>query len=195
MLIMKKISPEKFLFELYIGRVGYAVNQVIDSFEQPKRGFKILGYCEARRLPVRPRTEGFAIMVEDTQLPEDNIFWLHVDKIKGVAPTKPPERSVPITKLLLKPGEKAKIKDSYTMEEFNKAYCEFRMDKMGSKKEMEDLKGIMRAYRSLLHIYINTEGMEKEEMVKAMMQGLQVEFGLRMTYTHGSTWPIEALDV
>lgn len=182
---MKKINPEKFLFEIYIGRVGYSVNQVIDSFEQPKPGFKILGYCEARRLPVRPRTEGFAIMVEDTQLPEDNVFWLHVENIKGVTPTKPPAKSV----RMLKP----KKKDSYTMEEFNKAYCDFRMEKMGSKKEMEDLKGIMRAYRSLLHIYINTEGMEKDGMLKVMMQGLQTEFAMRMKYMHGDLWMAEAV--
>ena len=182
---MKKISPEKFLFELYIGRVGYSVNQVIDSFDQVKPGFKALGYCDARRLPVRPRTEGYALMVEDTQLPEQTQFWLHVDNIKGVTtPTKPPAKSVPF---------QPKGKQSYTMEEFNKAYCEFRMEKMGSKKEMEDMKGIMRAYRSLLHIYINTEGMEKEEMVKVMMQGLQTEFALRMTYIHGELWVAEAV--
>jgi hypothetical protein len=183
---MKKISPEKFLFELYIGRVGYSVYQVIDSHDKVKPGFKVLGYCEARRLPVRPRNEGFAIMVEDTQLPEENIFWLHVETLGSKTPTKPPAPSIK--------RKRAKVKDSYTMEEFNKAYVDFRMDKMGSRKEMEDLKGIMRAYRSLLHIYLNTEGMEKEEMVKVMMHGLQYEFGLRMQYAHGYDWVIKAAD-
>ena len=122
-------------------------------------------------------------MVEDTQLPEQTQFWLHVERIKGVTPTKPPAASVPISKLV-----KPKAKDSYTMEEFNKAYCEFRMEKMGNKKEMEDLPGIMRSYRALLHIYINTEGMDKEGMVKVMMQGLQTEFYLRLSYAHGPLW-------
>lgn len=182
---MKKINPEKFLFELYIGRVGYSTNQVIDAREDLKPGFKALGYCDARRLPVRPRKDGFALMVEDTQLPEENIFWLHVERIRGVTPTKPPAKSVPILK--------SRSKDTYTMDEFNKAYCDFRMDKMGNKKEMEDMKGIMRAYRSLLHIYINTEGMEKEEMVKTMMQGLQTEFAMRMSYAHGELWMVKAI--
>jgi hypothetical protein len=35
------------------------------------------------------------------------------------------------------------------MEEFNKAYMDFRMDKMGSRKEMENIPGIMRAYGAL----------------------------------------------
>lgn len=181
---MKKISPEKFLFELYIGRLGYSVNQVIDSREQIKPGFKILGYCEARRLPVRPRTKGYAIMVEDIQLPEEKKFWLHVEKVQGaVVEKKPPAPSVKLKK----------AKDRYTMEEFNKAYVEFRMDKMGVKKEMEDLKGIMRAYRSLMHIFINTDGVLEDKSATMIMQSLQYEFGIRMTYTHGADWAIKAL--
>jgi hypothetical protein len=67
---------------------------VIDSRNRVKPGFKVLGYCEARRLPVRPRNEGFAIMVEDTQLPEENIFWLHVETLGNETPTKPPAPSI-----------------------------------------------------------------------------------------------------
>lgn len=182
---MKKINPEKFLFELYIGRLGYSVNQVIDSREQVKPGFKLLGYCEARRLPVRPRNKGYAIMVEDTQLPEQTTFWLHVENIQGVvAQKKPPAPSIKLKKA---------AKDRYTMEEFNKAYMEFRMDKMGVKKEMEDLKSIMRAYRSLMHIFINTDGVLEDKSATMFMQSLQYEFGIRMTYTHGADWAVKAL--
>ena len=185
---MKKISPEKFLFEIYIARVGFAVNQVIDEFDTPKKGFTVLGYCDANRLKVRPRTEGYALMLESE---DGEKFWLHVERLHGLK--KPPAPSI---KKPLKDVDNSTSNQtgSYTMEQFNKAYCEFRMEKMGNKKQMEDLKGIMRAYRSLLHIYINTVGMEKEEMVRVMMQGLQVEFGLRMTYAHGPMWPVKALE-
>lgn len=170
---MKRISPEKFLFEKYIGRLGYSPNEVATVKGTPQPGVKFLGYCDARRLKVRPRTEGFAVMAE---MENGDVIWLHVDQLPGITEklTKPPAASV-------------KQKDSYTQKEFDAAYCDFRMNKMGSKKEMEDFDGIMRAWKGLLHVYINTEA--KDKNLEMIMHALQYEFGIRMRYT----WMINAV--
>lgn len=172
---MKRISPEKFLFEKYVGRLGYSPNEVATHKGTPKPGVKFLGYCEARRLLVRPRTEGFAVMAE---MENGDVTWLHVDQLPGVT-----------EKLTKPPAPSTKMKDSYTKEEFNEAYSVFRMNKMGLKTEMENFDGIMRAWRGLLHVYINTE--DKSKGMELSMQALQYEFGIRMRYVHGEAWMIK----
>lgn len=176
---MKRISPEKFLFEKYVGRLGYSPNEVATIKGTPKPGVKFLGYCEARRLPVRPRNEGFAVMAE---MENGEVTWLHVDQLPGITEKliKPPASSI-----------KRKQKDTYTWEEFRDAYTAFRMDKMGLKKELENFDGIMRSWRGLLHVYINCESSEKDGNVKMMMDGLQLEFGMRMAFVHGADWMVK----
>lgn len=175
---MKKISPEKFLFEKYIGRVGYTINDVMTTRHTAKPGVKFLGFCEASRLPVRPRAEGFALMAE---MENGDVVWLHVEQLPGI--TEKLSRRARYKKPA-GPG-------TYTKEQFNKAYVDFRMDKMGSRKEMLDYDGIMRAYRGLIHVFINTEGLDEGDAT--FMQSLQVEFGMRMAYTHGADWLIKGL--
>lgn len=72
----KTLNPEKFSFELYVGRQAISYLEIYDfSGCGLKPGVKLLGYCKADRLRVRPRTEGYAIMIE---LEDGTICWTHV---------------------------------------------------------------------------------------------------------------------
>lgn len=73
----KRLSPEKFTFSNYIGNVGFGVHQcVLDAYTTPLKlqpGVTFIGYCDAKRLSVRPKSEGFAIMVEM----DGEDLWFH----------------------------------------------------------------------------------------------------------------------
>lgn len=79
---LAKISPERFTWKKYIGSIGYSVTQLMtnpyySSFEGKNRlisDVKPVGYCEASRIRIRNRNEGFVIMVEFYG--ED--IWFHV---------------------------------------------------------------------------------------------------------------------
>lgn len=59
----EEISSAKFIWEKYIGKVGYATSQIFKDFETLDYDIEPLGYCKAVNLSIRPRYEGYAIMV------------------------------------------------------------------------------------------------------------------------------------
>lgn len=81
-----KISPEKFLFEKYGLRCGYSTPDVFKWTADEERKLvgisklqpdvKLVGWCDASRLPVRPRTEGYAVMVEI----DGEEIWFHCNE-------------------------------------------------------------------------------------------------------------------
>jgi hypothetical protein len=76
--VIPQISPGKFLWEKYIAKQGISQLCIVDSaFEELQPGVKILGWCWAKDLPVRPRTEGKAILVEFEDGPDIIECWLH----------------------------------------------------------------------------------------------------------------------
>lgn len=67
------LSPEKFEWEKYCGRVGWATSQLMEpqtpmEYEEKvirlKPDVNYIGHCDAGRIPVRPRPGENAIMVE-----------------------------------------------------------------------------------------------------------------------------------
>jgi hypothetical protein len=74
---LHKISPERFVWEKYIGKVGYAVCQVCDdAYTEPLKlnsDVTFVGWCEASRIRIRQRDEGYVIMVEM----DGEDFWFH----------------------------------------------------------------------------------------------------------------------
>ncbi len=75
---MNKLSPEAFVWEKYIGKVGFGVQQVCsDMFTTPMRlnpDVTVVGYCEASRIRIRPRPTGYVFMVEM----DGEDFWFHL---------------------------------------------------------------------------------------------------------------------
>ena len=67
---MNKISPEKFVWEKYCGYLGLSISQLLKVNDPYGKGYKLhndvtpIGYCEANRIRIRNRTEGYVIMVE-----------------------------------------------------------------------------------------------------------------------------------
>lgn len=74
---MNKISPERFVWEKYIGKVGWSVCQVCsDATSTPMRlnpDVTFIGWCEASRIRIRQRSEGIVVLVEM----DGEEFWLH----------------------------------------------------------------------------------------------------------------------
>ena len=67
--MIKELSPELFTYELYdSGGIMLDETEIVRS---------AIGYCDASRLQVRPRTGLLALMCE-TPLMER--FWFHIDK-------------------------------------------------------------------------------------------------------------------
>ena len=90
-----KLSPEKFIWEKYCGKLGWSACQLLSGryYETTEctlgEGVTYIGHCDANRLQVRNRAEGYAIMVEiegkwtDSGEPEQT--WFHSIKLpKGV---------------------------------------------------------------------------------------------------------------
>lgn len=83
--VLKKMSPDRFLFELYepnYCRLGMSYKvfprniktgeeELVEALQE-----KAIGFCDGDSLRVRPRNDSYAIMCED----EDGKFWFHVDK-------------------------------------------------------------------------------------------------------------------
>ena len=65
---IEEISPELFIWELYDSAGAW----LLDDAQYCASSF---GYCDASRLPVRPRSEGSALMV---YWPNGSKFWFHV---------------------------------------------------------------------------------------------------------------------
>jgi hypothetical protein len=71
---MNEISPELFIWEKYCGRAGCAVTDILTGQNRLRPGIVALGYCDATRLKVRPRSIGFAVLVRF----EDGMeVWFH----------------------------------------------------------------------------------------------------------------------
>lgn len=81
---IKSMNPSCFDFSTYCGTVGVNIFELfkdggLNTFPpviNPK--WTILGYCKAESLKVRPKDEGFAIMVETDE--DDDILrcWFHL---------------------------------------------------------------------------------------------------------------------
>lgn len=83
--ILKKLSPDRFLFELYepnYCRLDMSYNVFPNNFKTGEEELvkalkeKAIGFCDGESLIVRPRKDTYAIMCED----EDGKFWFHVGK-------------------------------------------------------------------------------------------------------------------
>lgn len=71
------VHPLNFTFERYIGQKGYSQTEVWDFHDnKPLPGFIELGVVDAIKIPIRPRTDMKAVMLEDIETHER--FWLHV---------------------------------------------------------------------------------------------------------------------
>ncbi len=70
------MNSAKFTWEKYIGRVGFALTEVWNlKTNRALPGFTELGRCAASSLPVRPRSQGEAVMLLCEETGEE--FWLH----------------------------------------------------------------------------------------------------------------------
>lgn len=71
------MSPNKFVWEKYIGKVGFAVCQVCDdAYTEPLKlnpDVTFIGWCPANIIQIRQRDSGFVVMVEM----DGEDFWFH----------------------------------------------------------------------------------------------------------------------
>ncbi len=67
---LEEIDPELFLWELYNANGLYELDDALCTDAT-------FGYCDASRLRVRPRSGGYALMVEWRN---GEKYWCHVDK-------------------------------------------------------------------------------------------------------------------
>lgn len=75
-----KLSPEVFIFEKYGLRRGFSnadvFNWKLAEATKLNPDVTLVGWCDANRLVVRPRTTGYAIMVEI----DGEEIWFHCDE-------------------------------------------------------------------------------------------------------------------
>lgn len=75
---IKRISGNRFTWEKFACRQGISQLEVFTSdFTMLTGNGTVLGWCYARELPVRPRLDGVAIMVEMDYDGEIVEAWLH----------------------------------------------------------------------------------------------------------------------
>lgn len=73
---IEDISPEEFIFDKYIGRVGYSIYDVMgDNQDFNDKDYFIIGKCDASRIPVRQRMNEYAIMACSKD--DNTMFWFH----------------------------------------------------------------------------------------------------------------------
>ncbi len=72
-----QISPEKFTWEKFGSKAGYSQSDVFETYPEFKlrSDLEVVGYCIASRLVVRPRTEGWAVMVRFPETGDE--AWFH----------------------------------------------------------------------------------------------------------------------
>lgn len=79
------ISPERFVWEKYIGKVGFGVFQVTkDAYTEPlvlNDDVTFIGWCEANRIRIRQRPDGIVVMVEM----DGEEFWFHALTLPDLA--------------------------------------------------------------------------------------------------------------
>jgi len=77
---LHKISPELFLFERFSARLGFSqLDAVTPDWKKFTSKVTPVGYCDASRLKVRPRSTGFAVLVRDNETNE--VFWFHCNTL------------------------------------------------------------------------------------------------------------------
>lgn len=82
MKIIPEINPERFTWEKCAARVGVHQNRVVTAdWSRFQPGVNVLGYCDAIRLRVRPRNEGFAVLVEVLFDDAWEECWMHCNKL------------------------------------------------------------------------------------------------------------------
>lgn len=79
--MIEELNPELFIYENYESDFWHRLDMEIDeSCDDDVLAFKmrgkVLGWCDASRLQVRPRSDMVAVMCED----EYGKFWFHVYK-------------------------------------------------------------------------------------------------------------------
>jgi hypothetical protein len=78
---MEQLSPSKFTWEKYIGKVGFAATQLFADpwANKPKLNpdVTVIGYCPAKDIRIRSRPQGLVIMVEMN----GEEFWFHNDEL------------------------------------------------------------------------------------------------------------------
>jgi len=71
------IPSHQFTYDNYGVYLGYAGHIEYDHYQgKPADGFIEIGRCEASKLRIRPRLEGWAVMLYNQE--KDETFWLHV---------------------------------------------------------------------------------------------------------------------
>lgn len=76
------MPPHRFTWNTYCGRVGFAITQIMPHLDGKLRaGVAILGICDAKLIPVRPRPGEWAIMIEmpADEFEGDLMCWFHAD--------------------------------------------------------------------------------------------------------------------
>ena len=78
----EKIDPELFTWENYEPDFGYRVGlnfaDTLDILKMKREIVRrLVGYCDGSRLSVRPRTNSYAIMLDDD---DGERFWFHYPK-------------------------------------------------------------------------------------------------------------------
>jgi len=82
----ERIPAERFAYELYCGKQWIGINEIwADEGEWPacvlKPGVVPVGFTNSNMLRVRPRDEGFAILVE---LEDGTEVWSHVQALPRI---------------------------------------------------------------------------------------------------------------
>jgi len=73
------IPSDAFIWENYIGTIGYSDDEVLDfNTGIFKNGFESDGWTDASKLQVRPR-DGIALMVINTE--NGDRFWMHYPEL------------------------------------------------------------------------------------------------------------------
>lgn len=72
----EKMNPDSFSWQKYCGQVGISVTQIFGFEAKLSSDFIPLGWTDASRLSIRPRTDGIAIMLWSKEFEEE--LWCHV---------------------------------------------------------------------------------------------------------------------
>jgi hypothetical protein len=76
-----KLPAHRFQYENWIGTRGYNTFRVWDvQDDKPQPGWRLLGWCEAHRISVRPQESGFVVLFEKVYLTDEDRLW-HVDDV------------------------------------------------------------------------------------------------------------------
>lgn len=79
---LEELNPELFTWETYECDFGYRLDLYWNAYPEifqfdhfiTQLKKRAIGWCDASRVPVRPKSDGIAVMCED----EDGKFWFHV---------------------------------------------------------------------------------------------------------------------